>query len=77
MGPSSPFTHIQVVPQWMRSKFPDMGRILHQAELDHVVRMFLEEIFQQAFFPEAFSDGLDLRERDPFTVHWEKEKNKR
>ena len=54
-----------------------MGRILHQAELDHVVRMFLEEIFQQAFFPEAFSDGLDLRERDPFTVHWEKEKNKR
>lgn len=68
MEPSSPFTHIQVVPQRVTSDF---------LVLDHFVRMFLEEIFQQAFFSEAFSDGLDLRERDPFTVHWEKEKNKR
>lgn len=77
MEPSSPFTHIQVVPQRLIREFLDMGRILAQEILDHVVRMFLEEIFQQAFFPEAFSDRLDLRERDPFTVHWEKEKNKR
>lgn len=55
-----PHTHIQVAPHGLNSDAP----LFVKKSVGLAVRVLLQVLVQEVFLPEAFSHGLDLRQRD-------------